>query len=69
MDPVCKPAAGGLPLSESPARFSSPVNAAICADRRSWVRQIGLNPAGYGTQTLRRTKAALIYRRTKGRCS
>jgi hypothetical protein len=29
---------------------------------RSWVRQIGLNPAGYGTHTLRRTKAALIYR-------
>jgi integrase len=32
---------------------------------RSWVRQIGLNPAGYGTHTLRRTKASLIYRRTK----
>jgi integrase len=32
---------------------------------RSWVRQIGLNPAGYGTRTLRRTKAALIYRGTK----
>jgi len=32
---------------------------------RSWVREIGLNPAGYGTHTLRRTKASLIYRRTK----
>jgi integrase len=32
---------------------------------RGWVRQIGLNPAGYGTHTLRRTKASLIYRRTK----
>ena len=30
-----------------------------------WVRAIGLNPAGYGTHTLRRTKASLIYRRTK----
>ena len=30
-----------------------------------WVREIGLNPAAYGTHTLRRTKAALIYRRTK----
>jgi len=30
-----------------------------------WVREIGLNPAGYGTHTLRRTKASLIYRRTK----
>ena len=32
---------------------------------RRWVREIGLNPAAYGTHTLRRTKAALIYRRTK----
>lgn len=32
---------------------------------RGWVREIGLNPAAYGTHTLRRTKAALIYRRTK----
>ncbi len=32
---------------------------------RGWVREIGLNPAGYGTHTLRRTKASLIYRRTK----
>jgi integrase len=31
----------------------------------SWVGEIGLDPAGYGTHTLRRTKASLIYRRTK----
>lgn len=31
----------------------------------SWIRQIGLEPADYGTHTLRRTKASLIYRRTK----
>ena len=29
------------------------------------MKEIGLNPAAYGTHTLRRTKAALIYRRTK----
>ena len=29
------------------------------------MREIGLNPAAYGTNTLRRTKATLIYRRTK----
>jgi integrase len=29
-----------------------------------WVRSIGLNPATYGTHSLRRTKAALIYRKT-----
>jgi len=31
----------------------------------SWVSEIGLNPAEYGTHTMRRTKASLIYRRTK----
>jgi integrase len=30
-----------------------------------WVRSIGLDPAGYGTHTMRRTKPTLIYRRTK----
>jgi integrase len=31
----------------------------------AWVRGIGLDPAAYGTHTLRRTKASLVYRRTK----
>jgi len=31
----------------------------------SWVSAIGLTPAAYGTHSLRRTKASLIYRRTK----
>jgi integrase len=31
----------------------------------SWVSQLGLDKASYGTHTLRRTKATLIYRRTK----
>lgn len=31
----------------------------------SWVSEIGLDPAAYGTHSLRRTKATLIYRRTK----
>ena len=30
-----------------------------------WVRDIGLDPAEYGTHSMRRTKASLIYRRTK----
>ena len=29
-----------------------------------WVCAIGLDPSGYGTHSLRRTKAALIYRKT-----
>lgn len=31
---------------------------------QEWVASIGLNPATYGTHSLRRTKAALIYRKT-----
>ncbi|WP_215865704.1 tyrosine-type recombinase/integrase, partial [Acidithiobacillus caldus] len=29
-----------------------------------WARSVGLDPAEYGTHTLRRTKATLIYKRT-----
>jgi integrase len=31
----------------------------------SWIEEIGLDPTAYGTHTMRRTKAPLIYRRTK----
>lgn len=30
-----------------------------------WVERLGLDPADYGTHSMRRTKATLIYRRTK----
>ena len=30
-----------------------------------WVSSIGLSPVDYGTHTMRRTKASLIYKRTK----
>jgi integrase len=32
---------------------------------KSWVSRIGLDPRDYGTHTMRRTKATLIYERTK----
>jgi integrase len=32
---------------------------------RGWVREIGLDSSAYGTHTMRRTKASLIYRRTR----
>ena len=32
---------------------------------RNWVKSIGLDPAAYRTHTMRRTKATLVYRRTK----
>jgi integrase len=31
----------------------------------SWVNEIGLDASAYGTHSMRRTKASLIYRRTK----
>lgn len=32
---------------------------------KHWVIEIGLDPASYGTHSMRRTKATLIYKRTK----
>jgi len=32
---------------------------------KSWIELIGLEPENYGTHSMRRTKATLIYRRTK----
>jgi integrase len=32
---------------------------------KSWAALAGLDPVGYGTHSLRRTKATLIYRKTK----
>jgi integrase len=49
----------------SRVRKNRPLGTRHCArlvDR--WVSSIGLDPALYGTHSLRRTKAALIYRRT-----
>jgi site-specific recombinase XerC len=31
----------------------------------AWIREAGLDPSAYGTHSMRRTKASLIYRRTK----
>lgn len=31
----------------------------------SWVEELGLDPTDYGTHSMRRTKATLIYRRAK----
>lgn len=46
---------------EASARLSTRQYARLV---QGWVRSIGLNPATYGTHSLRRTKAALIYRKT-----
>jgi integrase len=51
-----------------PSRLSASPHLSTCQYARiagSWVASIGLDPAAYGTHSLRRTKATLIYRRTR----
>ena len=58
------PAAG--PLFPSRIRRSPHLSARQYARiLNGWVREIGLDKAQYGTHSMRRTKATLIYRRTK----
>ena len=40
--------------------FNSPVHPTV----KGWVALIGLEPAAYGTHSLRRTKVAMLYRKT-----
>ncbi len=39
-------------------------HAPVCKTRGDWVEGIGLGRSAYGTHSLRRTKVALIYKRT-----
>jgi integrase len=52
-------------LPEPVAGFAACFNAPKRAVVSKWVTSIGLDPAAYGTHSLRRTKATLIYRRSK----
>jgi integrase len=52
-------------VSESPARVSARIDAPVRSHRASLGCAIGLDDAAYGTHTMRRTMASLIYRRTK----
>ena len=53
-------------LFKSRNRVSSHLSTRQYARRVNvWVSDIGLDPAEYGTHSMRRTKASLIYRRTK----
>ena len=58
-------AAGAAPLpshvSESPHLSTRQYSRIV----GSWVESIGLDPAAYGTHSMRRTKPTLIYRRTR----
>lgn len=59
-------------LSSDTYLFSSRIHDSLHLSTRQyarivhkWVKLIGLDPSNYGTHTMRRTKASLIYRRTK----
>ena len=53
-------------LFKSRNRISSHLSTRQYARRvNNWVKGIGLDPAEYGTHSMRRIKASLIYRRTK----
>jgi integrase len=59
-------------LSEGAYLFPSRIRRSVHLSTRqyarivdSWVTSIGLDPSAYGTHSMRRTKATLIYRRTK----
>jgi integrase len=59
-------------LTSSDYLFPSRIHASQHLSRRQyarllngWLADIGLDPSTYGTHSLRRTKASLIYRRTK----
>ena len=48
--------------NDTPTHISTRQYAKLLKD---WVADVGLDPKSYGTHSLRRTKATLIYRRTK----
>ena len=63
---------GRAELRSSEFLFPSGLNRSMHLSRRqyariveSWVNEIGLDTTAYGTHSIRRTKASLIYRRTK----
>jgi len=58
------PASRSVAVSEPASGLPTPLHPALRPDREGWVASVGLDPADYGTHSMRRTKATLIYRRT-----
>jgi integrase len=54
---------GGDPFCRAASTQSAPLNPTICSSRRR-LDNVGLDRCLFGTHSLRRTKATLIYRRT-----
>jgi len=54
-----------LPVPKPHSRLTAPGTRQYARILEGWVEELGLDPAEYGTHSMRRTKATLIYRRTK----
>ena len=65
MDQVGGTASGRLPVPQPTACVTTPWHAAVRSYCGQLGGEIGLDPAGYGTHSVRRTKPTLIYRRTR----
>ncbi len=56
---------GAVPVPEPIREVGSYIDTTVCPDCEILGALIGLDPHDYGTHSMRRTKATLIYRRTK----
>ena len=65
MDRTGESRAGRLSVPEQASRLTALSTRQYARIVDQWMGEIGLDPAAYGTHSLRRTKASLIYRRTK----
>lgn len=64
MDRGRAPESRRISVPEPYPHVATPFHAGVRIVHR-WVAEIGLDAALYGTHSMRRTKASLIYRRTK----
>ena len=53
-----------IPLPELSPQPAAPLDATVCSDCPSLGRRAGLDSSAYGTHSMRRTKAAQIYKKT-----
>jgi integrase len=57
--------ARSVPVPEQSGKVAPCLDTPICADRASLGRRCRVDSSAYGTHSMRRTKATLIYKRTK----
>lgn len=65
MDRLYRPQGLRFPVPQPRRGIAPPVDEAVRRIVHRWVEDAGLESGSYGTHTMRRTKASLIYRRTR----